>query len=118
MKQNRFTWYEVRDIMYKYNADHNYTTKGTPTHLTAVAVISQDSFDREYSERSRSYAFTSDNKAFIAGQLSNSVFSDCLDGTDNGVRLDWYIHDGWDIDYVYFEEDEEWQEVASKMFAD
>jgi len=106
MEKNRYTWNEVRNIMYKFNEDNGYTVKGTEKKLWAVAVITADSFDKEYSETERSYKFSSDNKAFIKGQLSNSIFSSCLDGIDCGVRLDFYIPNTWKVEYCYFVEDD------------
>ena len=105
MEKQKYTWHEMCEILRKFNADRGYTCKGTPEHLTAVAVITQDSFSIEYPVESRSYVFTSDNKAFIADQCSNSIFSRCLDGTDNGVRLDWYIPHDWKVEYCYLMEE-------------
>ena len=101
--QETYTWHGMREFMRKYNDDHGYKTKGTKTHIYAVAVISQDSFKKQYSEQQRSYRFSNDNKAFLPEQISNSVFGDCLDGTDPGVRLDWYIPKDWKVDYCYID---------------
>lgn len=101
----KMTWAEMCDYMWKYNEEHNIRAKGASNHYVyGVAVISADSFTKEYSLESRSYKFSNHNKAFIAGQSSNSIFASALDGTDDGVRLDWYIHNGWHIEYCYLEE--------------
>ena len=102
-KQETYTWHEMGELMRKYNDEHGYTTKGTATHIYAVAVIDKHSMPG-YSKVERSYRFSNDNKAFLPNQLSNSVFADCLDGDDLGVRLDWYISpDGWKVEYCHID---------------
>lgn len=100
----KITWGEMEHTMWKFNEEHGYTTKGNKEHITAVVVFTEDSFNKPYTELQRSYEFTSDNKAFLANQSSNSIFADCLDGTDDGVRIDWYMggKDGWKVEYCYF----------------
>lgn len=101
----KYTWGEMREFLWKYNAEHGVTCKGVGPTITAVAVIAESSFDKHYSEISRSYAFTNQNKAFIADQCSNSIFANCLDGTDSGVRLDWYVPSEWKVEYCYLKEE-------------
>ena len=71
----------------------------------AVIVFSKDSFKEEHTEKERSYTISSDAKYFDSSKIGNSLFGDCIDGNDNGVRLDFYIHaEGkwrWKIDYCY-----------------
>ena len=104
----RITWNELCKAMWKFNETHGYTTKGNPKHLKGVVVFSAKSWNKPYTEIQRSYEFTSDNKAFLPNQHSNSIFADCLDGTDLGVRIDWYMHDKempWIPEYCYIVED-------------
>lgn len=105
MSEKKYSWSEMCDIMCTFNNEHNYTVKGTEEQMYAVAVITEDSFDEQYTEEERSYMFSSDNKAFIPNQIGNSIFSDCLDGKDLGVRLDWYIPESWSVEYCYIVED-------------
>lgn len=67
---------------------------------TAVIVFTPESFNREYSVESRSYGINRDNKYFQSEMCGTSLYGFCLDGTDQGVRLDWYFGD-WKIDYCY-----------------
>lgn len=73
----------------------------------AVVVFKPESFSREFSELARSYQISSDAKYFNPNMGGNSLFGNCLDGTDNGVRLDWYMHrlpnegTAWAIEYCY-----------------
>lgn len=75
----------------------------------AVVVFKQESFDKEYSLESRSYAISSGENYFQSDKISNSLYGDCLDGSENGVRLDLYIHSvpednigkPWIVDYCY-----------------
>lgn len=100
----KITWSELCKAMWKFNEEHGHTTKGNKECLEGVVVFTEDSFARPFSERDRSYQFSSDNKAFLPNQLSNSIFANCLDGKDLGVRIDWYMHDDkmpWKVEYCY-----------------
>ena len=70
----------------------------------AVVVFKQESFSREYSEESRSYEINRDAKYFDGNMIGNSLFGNCLDGKDDGVRLDHYMNaekGGWKVEYCY-----------------
>lgn len=74
--------------------------------LTAHIIFTEDSFTKEYPLLRRTYRFGSDNKAFWPHMFSKSIFACCLDGTDQGVRLDWYMAeegnpDGWVVEDCY-----------------
>lgn len=74
--------------------------------LTAHIIFTEDSFDKKYPLLSRTYSFTSDNKAFWPNMGGYSIFGYCLDGTDQGVRLDWYMAEerdpnGWKVEDCY-----------------
>lgn len=74
--------------------------------LTAHIVFTEDSFGKPYPLISRTYAVSSDNKAFWPGMGGYSIFGSCLDGTDQGVRLEWYmagegVADGWKVQDCY-----------------
>lgn len=97
----KITFKELRDYFYVYNKTHDETDDT----LKAVIVFTPDSFNEEYSEESRSYEIKSNANTF-RDKISNSLFANCLDGTDQGVRLDWYMEDygnkdGWKVDYCY-----------------
>jgi hypothetical protein len=75
----------------------------------AVVVFTEDSWSRVYPLESRSYVISRDSKFFNPNMIGNSLFGNALDGTDNGVRLDWYMYgnndkDSWNIDYCYIVE--------------
>ena len=104
----KITWGEFYEAMRKFNDDHGYTTKGTKERLNGVVVFTEDSFSKHFTETERSYQTNNDQKAFLPNQCGNSIFADCLDGTDLGVRLDWYMHDDkmpWKVEYCYLLED-------------
>ncbi len=74
--------------------------------LTAHIIFTEDSYTKVYPLLSRTYRFSSDNKAFWSKMGGYSIFADCLDGTDQGVRLDWYMYeeynkDGWKVQECY-----------------
>jgi len=73
-----------------------------PEWEEAVIVFTASSFDKELSEEERSYKVYSDCKYFNSDMGGRSLFGYGLDGTDQGIRLDHYIHHGgWTIDYCY-----------------
>lgn len=93
---------------------------------TAVIVFKPESFEKEYSEQSRSYEISSDANYFQSGKISSSLFGNCLDGTDQGVRLDLYMkalpEDGlgkrWIVDYCYInDKDEKIEEAINPKYA-
>lgn len=97
--------YEIIETFQNYNEkngiEYGFQPEGFPV-LTAVIVFKQSNFTKEYSELSRSYRVTSQSgKRFFNGMLGNSMIGDCLDGSDQGVRLDAY---NWKIERCYFEE--------------
>lgn len=98
MKSKRITFGELCDIMFDHNASNK---KECP--LEAVIVFKQESFNKEYSELSRSYAVCSETKYFQPNMGGNSLFGNCLDGSERGVRLDWYIYGDkpWRVEYCY-----------------
>lgn len=74
--------------------------------LTAHLIFTEDSFVKKYPLLSRTYRVSSDNKAFWPHMFSKSIFACCLDGTDQGVRLDWYMAEegnpgGWKVENCY-----------------
>ncbi len=74
--------------------------------LTAHITFTQDSYAEPYSLLSRTYSFSSNNNGFWPDKFSRSIFAYCLDGTDQGVRLDWYMEeegnkDGWKVENCY-----------------
>ncbi len=100
----KITWSELCEAMRKFNEEHGYTCKGNKMRLEGVVVFTEDSFTKPFTEKERSYLLTSDNKAFLPNQCSNSIFADCLDEKDLGVRIDWYMHDKqmpWKVEYCY-----------------
>lgn len=74
----------------------------TGKHRYAVIVFKQSNFEDEYSELERSYRSYSDQWGWSYETLGNCRIGDCLDGTDNGVRLDWQL---WEVEYWYWEDE-------------
>ena len=100
----KITYAKFVEAMRKFNETEAFATKGNQKILKGVIVFTEDSFKKPYTETERSYQTTSDNKAFFPNMISNSIFADCLDGKDLGVRLDWYMHGNernWKVDYCY-----------------
>lgn len=107
MDKKRMSWQELCQYLVAFNEKHNITCKGSGPKVTAVVVISEDSFYAPYTEKERSYRFTNHNKAFIPSNLSRSIFADCLDDKEVGIRLDWYLGDAWKVEYAYIESEDE-----------
>jgi hypothetical protein len=87
-----------------YNAMCDYNRKNPAKEddpmISGVIVYKQSNWEKDYSEKSRSYRVYNSNRAFQDGKIANSIFGYCLDGTDQGVRLDWYK---WEPEFCYME---------------
>lgn len=104
---NKITWYDAIDYMKAFNKKHNITSKSqNGPKCTIIAVISPKSFEIEYSLEERSYAFTNYNGMFIDTTLDSSIYADSLDGTDPGVRLDYYTEWMWQVEYCYIQSED------------
>ncbi len=70
-------------------------------------VFTADSFDKPYSEQSRTYRVSSDNKAYQSG-IGYSIYASCIDGTDINIRLDEYLHGEkrWKIERCYMHQED------------
>lgn len=67
----------------------------------AVVVIANGPYwDKEYPLEARSYVISHNANWFKAGLISKALYGTSLDGSDVGVRLDWYF-DEWEIEYCY-----------------
>ena len=83
---------------------------GGGKHITGYVLISEDSFDKPYSVKARTYAVSSDNKAFQPNMGGYSIFASAIDGSDPMVRLERYLaaekggSDGWKIERCYMKE--------------
>lgn len=70
--------------------------------VMGVIVFTEDSFDKPYDEQARSYEVSSMAKYFNPFAGGSGLAGDCLDGTDDGVRLDYYMSVyGWEPEYCY-----------------
>lgn len=75
----------------------------------AVIVFKPESFNKEFNETQRSYKISRENYYFQQGKISSSLYGSCLDGSDDGVRLDLYMKaipedklgKRWIVDYCY-----------------
>lgn len=106
---------ECKDVVAESEAD--YTMKkmsyeefdkmmceanGNEEMLLGAIVFTEDSFIQKYSEEERTYLVSSFEKHYKAGSTSDSLVGDCLDGNDDGVRLDKCMKlDGWKPEFCY-----------------
>lgn len=78
-------------------------------HTKGYIVFTADSFDKPYTEESRTYGVSSNNKAFKEGMGGYSIYGSSLDGSDLCVRLEWYMavehggKNGWKIERCYMD---------------
>jgi hypothetical protein len=94
------------DYLELKQAFHELKRNSLAENPTAHITFTEDSFDEPYSLLSRTYRFSSDNNAFCSRMGGYSIFADCLDGSDQGVRLDWYMAEegntgGWKVEDCY-----------------
>lgn len=98
----KFTRHELNEIMHEYNCIHEKEVNHPEyPQIVAVIVFKQENFDKEYPVLSRSYLVHSDSKYFCWWMGGSSLPGYCLDGTDQGVRLEAYK---WEAEYCYFVE--------------
>lgn len=76
--------------------------------IVGYVVFTADSFDKPYNEESRTYAISSNNKAFQSGMGGYSIYASCLDGTDPCLRLEGYMRgeNAWKIEKCYITKDD------------
>lgn len=98
----KFTRHELYGIMHEYNCMHEKEVN-RPNYplIAAVIVYKQENFNQVYPVKSRSYLVFSDSKYFCWWMGGSSLPGYCLDGTDQGVRLEAYK---WEAEYCYFVE--------------
>ena len=103
---------EIKPLTYNDMANifRKVEANGDP-HVEGYIVFSQNSFDKEYSELSRTYIVSSDNKAYKPNMFGYSIFGTSMDNTDNSARLDALMKDekggpdGWKIERCYMKFD-------------
>ena len=95
-QRQHITYGEFCNAMRIWNVSHDENK----AEKFGVIVYKQENFEIEYSEESRSYRVSNANRKFQKNKNANSLFGDCLDGTDNAIRLDWY---DWTVEFCYFE---------------
>lgn len=88
-------------------------------HTCGYIVFAEESFDKPYSEMSRTYVVSSDNKAYIPGAGGYSIYASCLDGTDQCIRLEGYMRGekAWKIERCYMNK-EDYQHAISQPVKD
>lgn len=76
--------------------------------VSGYIIFTEDSFNKPYSETSRTYEVPSNCKAYQSGMGGYSIFGSCLDGTDPCVRLEGYMRgeSAWKIEKCYMKKDD------------
>lgn len=93
-----------KPITFKNDSSFEELIKSASKWEQAVIVFSEDNWSGYFSEKERSYRIYSSAKYFDEKTNGNSLYGDCLDNDDLGVRLDKYIHEvGWIIENCYVE---------------
>ena len=108
----------VIDLSYQRLSEiFNYVNDTHKSPVSGYIVFSRDSFDMPYSEQSRTYVVSSNNKAFISGAGGYSIYGSCLDGTDQCVRLEGYMRgeNAWKIDRCYMKRDDYERAVSQQV---
>ena len=93
----RISYEALEKRMRDFNKEH--PDKENTGALYGVIVFKEENWpDVDYSLASRSYEVSNANRCFQNDKIANSLFGYSLDGSDLGVRLDWYK---WKVDYCY-----------------
>ena len=115
---------KIREMSYAEMKECFYSAENERRgrHLDGFIVFTADSFTKPYSEESRTYRVSSNNKAFQPGMGGYSIFASAIDGSDPLVRLEQYMaaekggRDGWKIERCYMKEPGDIREVISGPF--
>lgn len=89
------TYGDFVDLMYKA---HGKNINGY------IVFDDKKSWGKEYPLESKTYVVNSDCKAFDWNAIGSGMPGSSLDGTDIGVRLDWYLKSDhpWKVAWCYF----------------
>lgn len=104
MKQ--ITFAQLEETFSKFNQEHrSEVTQFGKCHLMGAIVFKASNWPgKDYDLESRTYITQSDNKYFMPDMGGNSLYADCMDGSESGVRLDWYLS-SWEVEYCYLIDD-------------
>lgn len=98
----KLTYSEFCNRMWEHDKDHSNNEDYRDSIYGVIVYKASNWPDHNFTEKERSYRVSSCNRCFQDGKIANSMFGDCLDDTDLGVRLDWY---NWEVDYCYMLEE-------------
>lgn len=107
MMPNRAIYSEPQEVEMSYGeltSRFREAERNGGEHLTGYIVFTEDSFTKPYPEAARTYAVSSNNKAFQPNMGGYSIYASALDGSDPMIRLEGYMQsekggkDGWKID--------------------
>lgn len=90
-------WDDIITLFREYNKVY---PNGKP--LTAYIIYDASNWPKTFHETSRTYAVNSWSNLFFEGKISTSLFGDCFDLSESGVRLDWY---NWKREKCYLSTD-------------
>lgn len=102
-KRTEMSYYELKNLFRQ--AENN------GQHLIGHIVFAADTFKESLSEFERTYAISSDNKAFQANMGGYSIYGRSLDGVDPCLRMEGLMademggKDGWKIEKCFLIED-------------
>ncbi|MDD4495049.1 MAG: YodL domain-containing protein [Eubacteriales bacterium] len=126
MQLNRAVYAEPEqtELSYKELVSKFREAEQNGKHISGFIVFTEDSFDKPYPIEARTYAVSSNTKAFQPNMGGYSIYGSSLDGSDVCVRLENYMEaerggkDGWKIEKCYTQEDskEMVDIVAGKFF--
>lgn len=103
MEEAKLTYPQLRAIFMAWEHQEPRPTR----HLNAYIVFKPESWPGQgLGLASRTYAISSDNKAYQPNMGSHSIYGSCLDRSDPCVRLEQYMAQeygdpkvGWQVDY-------------------
>lgn len=101
----KISFAQLEEAFCKFNKENeDKVTQFGSCHIKGAIVFKTSNWpDKEYSLEARTYIVQSDNKYFMSDMGGNSLYGDSMDGSDCGVRLDWYLST-WEIEHCYLVE--------------
>ena len=90
--------FKSKEKLKNFNTLYELRDYGKDNWECALITYKQENFNSPYSELQRTYVIDSSCKYFDSTKISTSLFGNCLDEKDLGVRLDLY---SWTVEKVY-----------------
>lgn len=96
----KMTWPQLHNYIDEYNKKNGNTYNDVKKKLSAAIVFSNKSWDKEYSEKDRTYRISNTDKYWYGECAGRSLYGSCPAESGGAIRVDWYMP-AWIVEYCY-----------------